>query len=87
MVTPRSKKAPQRGTNILGPKVRKARLLLRPAVSQGDLAARLSVRGLSFDRPTITRIENGNRFLRDYEIRAIARVLGVSVGWLYGETY
>lgn len=54
-------------------------------MSQADLAAKLSVRGISVDRVTVTRIENGRRYLRDFEIRAIARVLRVSVAWLFRE--
>jgi transcriptional regulator with XRE-family HTH domain len=76
---------PNRGTNILGQRIRKARERAIPAVTQNDLAARLGVRGLDVDRPTITRIENGERYLRDYEIKAIAKALGVSVAWLFGE--
>ena len=76
----------QRGTNILGPRIRQARLRLKPKVSQFDLAGRLAMQGLDFDRPTVTRIENGKRFLRDYEIRALAKALKVSVSWLFGDS-
>ena len=55
-------------------------------MSQADLAAKLTVRGLAIDRATITRIENGQRYLRDFEVRAIAKVLKVSVAWLFRET-
>lgn len=54
-------------------------------MSQADLAARLTVRGVPFDRASITRLENGHRYLRDYEIRAIAAILRVSVAWLFRE--
>ena len=80
------RRKPQRGRNILGPHIRQARLRLSPEMSQADLAAKLSVRGLALDRVTITRIENGKRFLRDFEIRAIARVLRVSVAFLFRES-
>ena len=55
-------------------------------MTQSDLAGRVAVRGFNLDRPTITRIENGQRYLRDYEIPVIARALGVFVAWLFGET-
>lgn len=85
-MTPRKRKKPTiRGTNILGRKIRAARERAKPAITQSDLAARLAVRGLDIDRPTVTRIENGRRFLRDYEIRAIAKVLKVTVASLFGE--
>jgi len=55
-------------------------------MTQADLAARLTVRGISVDRASVTRIENGKRYLRDFEIRALARVLKVSVAWLFRES-
>jgi transcriptional regulator with XRE-family HTH domain len=54
-------------------------------MSQADLAAKLTIRGVALDRASVTRIENGKRYLRDYEIRAIARILRVSVAWLFRE--
>ena len=74
-----------RGFNILGGTIRKARLRMKPEMSQADLAARLTIIGLSLDRSTVTRIENGKRFLRDFEVKAIARVLRVNVSKLFGE--
>jgi transcriptional regulator with XRE-family HTH domain len=54
-------------------------------MSQADLAARLTVGGLPFDRASVTRLENGKRYLRDFEIKAIAKILRVSVAWLFRE--
>lgn len=79
--TPRKKT--HRGHNLIGPRIRAARLKSRPPLKQSDLVARLGVVGVDLDRPTITRIENGRRYLRDYEIIAIARVLKVSVASLF----
>jgi len=42
--------------------------------------------GISIDRSAISRIENRERYLMDYEIAAIARSLKVSVRRLFGET-
>jgi transcriptional regulator with XRE-family HTH domain len=84
-MTPPKQRASGRGVNVLGGKIRKARLKCNPKVSQMDLAARLSVRGVQMDRPTVTRIENCERYLRDFEIKEIARALNVSVAWLFGE--
>ncbi|PTY04267.1 transcriptional regulator [Opitutaceae bacterium EW11] len=80
------KRAAQRGHNSLGWRIREARVRHRAGISQADLAARLTVRGVPFDRASITRLENGKRYLRDYEICAIASVLRVSVAWLFRET-
>jgi hypothetical protein len=71
--------------NIVGRRIRKARLRCSPQVSQDDLAGRLAGRGVVLDQTAISRIENQTRYLMDYEIAAIARCLKVSAGWLFGE--
>ncbi|MEI6349716.1 MAG: helix-turn-helix transcriptional regulator [Verrucomicrobiota bacterium] len=69
--------------NVIGPRIRKLRKACKPPVSQEDLAARLAVRGVYFDRSAISRMEAGLRFIRDYEIVAIAKALGVSIELLF----
>jgi transcriptional regulator with XRE-family HTH domain len=71
--------------NLVGRRIRQARLRCKPSVSQEDLAGRLAARGISLDQTAISRIENQTRYLMDYEVAAIARALKVSVGWLFGE--
>ena len=72
--------------NIVGERVRTARLRAKPPVSQEDLAARLQVQGLAYmDQAKVSRIESGLRPVYDYEVVAMARALTVSVGWLLAE--
>lgn len=71
--------------NIIGGRVRLARLKSNPPVSQDDLAGRLASRGILLDRSAISRIESQTRYVMDYEAQAIADALKVSVGWLYGQ--
>lgn len=71
--------------NIIGPRIKLARKKKTPPISQADLAARLQVQGLEFDRVTITKIEIGYRQVTDIEVRAIAKALDVPINWLYGE--
>lgn len=71
--------------NLVGSRIRQARLKRNPPVSQDDLAGRLAARGILLDRSAISRIETHSRYLMDYEIAAIARALRVSVAWLFGE--
>lgn len=71
--------------NLVGPKVRQARRLTRPPLTQGDLAARLQVIGIKMEQTTISKIEQGQRPVIDIEVVALARALGVSVGWLLTE--
>ncbi len=72
--------------NIIGARVRQARLKHNPAVSQDDLAGRLAGQGIILDRTAVSRIENQSRYAMDYEAAAIARALKVSVAWLFGES-
>ena len=66
--------------NLCGKKIREARLKER--LSQSDLAAKLQVEGILLERDSISRIEIGTRFITDYEIFVISKVLGVSIYWL-----
>lgn len=67
--------------NICGERIREARLKQR--LSQSDLAARVQVEGVIMERDSISRVEIGTRFVPDYEIPIFAKVLGVSVLWLW----
>jgi transcriptional regulator with XRE-family HTH domain len=71
--------------NLIGARVREARLRQKPSVSQEDLAGRLAARGILLDQTAVSRIESRQRYLMDYEVAAIAKSLRVSVAWLYGE--
>ena len=55
-------------------------------VTQADLAARLQIEGTRLERVTISKIETGYREVTDVEAVAIAKVLGVTVSWLLGES-
>jgi len=68
--------------NIIGKRVREARLKASPHITQQDLSARLEVLGYSIDRVSISKIESGNRFVADYEVVGLAKALNVSVEWL-----
>ena len=71
--------------NLIGERIRKARLACQPPVTQDDLVGRLAARGITIDQTAVSRIENQTRYLMDYEVAAIARSLRVTVGWLFGE--
>lgn len=79
------KSSTQNSRNILGDRVREARMRFKPALSQDDLAGRLAKQGIVLDRSAISRIEGRARYVMDYEIKALAKSLKVSVAWLFGE--
>ena len=68
--------------NICGERVHEARCKLR--LTQSDLAAQLQINGIILERDSISRIEIGTRFVADYELRELAKILKVSVAWLLG---
>jgi transcriptional regulator with XRE-family HTH domain len=54
-------------------------------MSQDQFAARLQVEGLRLGQKQISRIENRERVLADFELKIIARVLGLSTDDLLSE--
>ena len=71
--------------NVVGPRVREARVAAEPRLTQADLAARLEVRGVKVDRAGVAKIERGMRQVSDLELVQLADALGVTAGWLLGE--
>lgn len=69
--------------NILGPRIKRFRLLLQPPLRQQDLADKVQTLGVSLDQTAIARIEAQERFLNDIEIEAIAKALGTTVAVLF----
>ena len=68
--------------NICGDRIHEARCRLR--LTQSDLAAQLQINGIIIERDSVSRIEIGTRFVADYELRELAKILKVSVNWLLG---
>lgn len=64
-----------RGRNLIGERLRQIRMSQKPPVTLEDLAGRLAARGVSLDRSAIGRIENQNRYVLDYELKALADAL------------
>ena len=71
--------------NIIGRRVAQARRARKPPLTQDDLSGRLARIGINLDRAAIAKIENNHRSVLDYEVKAIAAVLGIGVSWLLGE--
>lgn len=71
--------------NVIGHRVREARLALTPAVSQDDLCGKLARLGVQMTQASISKLENGQRYVMDYEAVALGKALRVRVSWLFGE--
>lgn len=71
--------------NLIGPRVKVARLKQNPKITQVDLLARLAVRGIELEKTAISKIESQRRPVSDIELVALADALGVSILWLLGK--
>ena len=69
--------------NIVGPKVRALRK--ENGWTQKALAEKLQLAGFDCTDLTILRIENGTRFVPDYEVKALANIFEVSYEMLMDE--
>jgi hypothetical protein len=70
--------------NIAGQRIALARASHRPPLTQDALSGRLARFGVSLDRASIAKVETNRRYVLDYELKAIAKVLDVGTDWLLG---
>lgn len=74
---------PNRGLNLIGPAVRRIRRSKNPRVTLDDLSARMDLCGITLSRSILSRIENQQRSVFDYEVAGLAHALGVPLEALY----
>ncbi len=65
--------------NISGEKIYYLRKSHIPKMSQRILADKLQLKGIDLDKNAIQRIESGERFVTDIEIKAIAETFNMSI--------
>lgn len=70
--------------NAVCVRLRRARLAFQPPLTQDQLSGRLAAKQLLLDRVAITKIENGQRCVFDFELKVLSEVLKVDVRWLLG---
>lgn len=51
-------------------------------LSQRDLASKLQLAGYDMDKNIITRIENNQRYVADFELKALTEIFQVSYDYL-----
>lgn len=71
--------------NIIGERVRIARAIHNPSLSQKELATKVQFLGLEMTAVIVSRIEQNQRHVCDAELFYLAKALGVSMDWLCGE--
>lgn len=71
--------------NISGINITKFRKTATPKMSQRALADKMQLEGIELDKNAIQRIESGQRFVTDIELKVFAKVLNVSYADLLNE--
>ena len=71
-------RTPDGRNNVCGRNIKKYREMMSSVPSQRGLAELLQLEGLDIDKNAVQRVESGQRFVTDIELRVIDRVLGVS---------
>jgi transcriptional regulator with XRE-family HTH domain len=64
--------------NLCGKNLKALRNKCKPPLSQRKLAEKLQIMGYDVDHHFIRRVETGERFVTDIEIKILAEALGVS---------
>lgn len=78
-------KAENGRNNLCGEQIYRLRKNATPKMSQRILAEKLQLLGVDVDKNAVQRIESGQRFITDIELKALAEVFGVTIAGLYGE--
>ena len=64
--------------NICGERIYALRKAHVPKMSQRILAEKLQINGIDVDKNAVQRIESGERFVTDIELRVLAQILGTT---------
>ncbi len=65
--------------NICGEKIYILRKAHIPKMSQRILAEKLQLKGIDVDKNAIQRIESGERFVTDIELKVLSEVFNISI--------
>lgn len=65
--------------NLCGEKIYSLRKQQVPKMSQRILADKLQLKGIDVDKNAIQRIESGERFVIDIELKVLAEIFNVSI--------
>ena len=81
----RPRNQPLGDKNLIGARVEFARK--NQGMKQKELLAQLQVRGVDLNASGLSKLEGQLRFVTDFELLALSKILNVSVDWLLnGET-
>ena len=78
-------KAPDGTNNLCGKNLKRIRKQQKPPLSQRKLALKMQIEGYDVDNHFVRRIENGERFVTDIELRCFSQTLGKTLEELLTE--
>ena len=71
--------------NLCGKKVMMLRKALLPRVSQRQLAEMIQLHGVDIDKTAVRRIENGERYVTDIELKILSDIFEVTSDYFLKE--
>lgn len=71
-------KAPGGRNNICGQRIYELRKNHIPKMSQRILAEHMQIKGIDVDKNAVQRIESGDRFVTDIELKTLAEIFNVT---------
>ncbi len=80
-------KAQNGRNNICGKKIEILRKNFKPKMSQRILAEKCQLFGVDVDKNAIQRIESGQRFITDIEVKCFCEIFNVTADELLNENY
>ena len=80
--TMRMRAQPLGDRNIIGKRVEQKRKSI--GMKQKDLLTKLQIKGVDINASGLSKLEGQIRYVTDFELVALADVLGVSIDWLVG---
>lgn len=72
--------------NKAGDRIRIARAMQKPKMTQDDLVAQMQLADHHMSKNILSRIETGERYVTDLELISFSKILKVSTSWLLEET-
>ena len=72
--------------NISGKNIAKLRTQMKKPNSQRALADKMQLMGIDIDKNAVQRIESGQRFVTDIELKAFAKLFGVTMEELVSDS-
>ncbi len=69
--------------NVTGKKIKELRL--KNNLSLSNLSIKLALMGIDISKPSLHKLENGNRVIKDYELYGLSEVFNVPVSELLSD--